>query len=242
MFFTRKFSKSHFQSKFRAAHGAQLFLMIGVLFAVESVAFAATSWSQRPTWAADSGDEESEGKSRRPAYNSRNRLSPFSPGSNNVALHVGQVFLIGDLSDDFANSIGTQVHYTYGVSDMFAFNTSLGYSSHSDGDLSMTTLLTGVRTNLSWFDKVVPHVNFGMGFYRPSQEFEYNGRFQTVSPVLFGIHLGPGVDLELTENLFFGAALTFNDVFGTTKQVTGGRRVEIGGTFTTFLLHAGVTF
>ena len=32
----------------------------------------------------------------------------------------------------------------------------------------MTTLLTGLRTNLAWYDKVVPYFVFGLGFYSPS--------------------------------------------------------------------------
>jgi hypothetical protein len=59
--------------------------------------------------------------------------------------------------------------------------------------------------------------------------------------VLFGVHLGPGVDLELTKQLFFGAALTFHDMFGTTRMTQAGEK-EVGGTYTSFFLRAGVTF
>src|SRR6185312_13000179 len=51
-------------------------------------------------------------------------ISPFSPGSNNLAIDVGQVFLMGGLGDRYANNLGTQLHYTYGVSDLFGFDSS----------------------------------------------------------------------------------------------------------------------
>lgn len=215
------------------------FLLLFSLFQSQAIA-ANPSWSQRPSWAAED-PAENPGPPRRtrmPTFGFRNNISPFSPGSNNIALDVGQVFLMGDLGDQYADSIGSRLHYTYGVSDMFGFDASLGYSNHSDGKYSMTTLLTGLRTNLSWYDRVIPHIVFGLGFYKPSIEVTDTS---SVSPVVFGIHLGPGVDLQLTNQLFFGAALTFHDLFGTTKNTVKGP-VDVGGTFTSFFLHAGVSF
>ncbi len=153
---------------------------------------------------------------------------------------------MGDLGANYNDNIGGQIHYTYGVSNLFGFDTSLGYSEHSDGQFSMTTLLTGLRTNLAWYDKVVPYLVFGLGFYKPSyQVLVNNGGVVTnssVSPILFGVHLGPGIDLELTDQLFFGAALTFHDVFGSSRAAANGSQIDVGGTYTSFLLHAGVTF
>lgn len=166
-------------------------------------------------------------------------MSPFAPQSNNVALHVGQVFLMGDLADDYSDNIGAQLHYTYGVSDMFGFNASLGFSEHSDGKYSMATFLAGLRTNLSWYDRVVPYLVFGLGFYKPDYKLSAEN---SLSPVLFGLHIGPGVDLALTDQFFFGASLTFHDVFGTARADSKGDFHEVGGTFTAFLLHAGVSF
>ncbi len=165
--------------------------------------------------------------------------APFAPGSHNLALDLGQVFLMGDLASAYEDNIGFRGHYTYGVSDMFGFDTSLGYSGHSDGKFSMTTLLTGLRANLSWYDKVVPHLIFGLGFYMPNYQVS---KTSSVSPVLFGLHLGPGVDLQLSDEFFFGSGLTIHNIFGTTKFLPDGSTKPVGGSFITFLLHAGVTF
>ena len=205
---------------------------------IPSFAFAGSdsSWSSQPSWASDAPPpaRRSVSQPQRPS-----NLQPFSPGSNNLALDVGQVFLMGDLGNNYEDSLGGQLHYTYGVSDIFGFDSSLGYSNHSDGKFSMTTLLTGLRTNLSWFDRVVPYAVFGLGFYKPSYEISDT---TTLSPVLFGIHMGPGVDLQLTQELFFGAALTFHDMFGETQKLAANSKLDMGGTYTSFLLHAGVTF
>ncbi len=163
--------------------------------------------------------------------------SPFSPGSHNLALDVGQVFLMGDLGTNYSDNIGFQFHYTYGVSDLFGLESSLGYSSHSEGRLQMTSWVAGLRTNLAWYDKVIPHLVFGLGFYRPSL---LEGQ-ERVSPVLFGIHLGPGVDLQVSKKMFFGVSLTFHDVFSSRENTSAGKALEIGGTYTTFLLHTGIS-
>jgi hypothetical protein len=147
---------------------------------------------------------------------------------------------MGDLGNRYSDSIGGQIHYTYGVSDLFGFDSSFGYSS--SGPFSMTSLLAGLRTNLAWYDKVVPYFIFGLGFYRPSYAFTSGEASTTVAPVLFGIHAGPGVDLEVTRQIFFGASLTFHEAFGTTEVTPTGTTFDAGGTYTSFLLHAGYSF
>ncbi len=219
-------------------------LVFGLLVTA-SVANATDSWVRSPSWSSGSGGDSSAPRTRS-SFASRelqNAVSPFSPGSNNLALDVGQVFLMGNLSSSYSDNIGGQLHYTYGVSDLFGFDSSLGYSEHSDGKFSMTTLLTGLRTNLSWYDKVIPYGVFGLGFYRPSFEVSQgiNQVPSSVSPVLFGVHLGAGVDLEVTKQLFFGAALTFHDIFGSARMTQNGL-LDVGGTYTSFFVHAGVTF
>jgi hypothetical protein len=223
-------------------------LSLGALVFSGQVANAAASWSNQPSWASaePSAPATSRRSRERPA---KSEVSPFSPGSHNVSVDLGQVFMMGDLGDRYDSSIGTQVHYTYGVSDLFGFDGSVGYSEHSNGAFSMITALMGVRSNLAWYDKVVPYGVFGMGFYKPSYQISATGptgaaipgTATSLSPLLFGVHLGPGVDLALTDQVFFGASLTFHDIFGNT-QIVNNQPFDVGGTFTTFLVRAGVTF
>lgn len=174
-------------------------------------------------------------------------VSPFGPDSHNLSLDLGQVFLLGDLGNNYGNSLGVQAHYNYGVSELFAFDAALGYSSHSSGDFSMTNLRAGMRMNLSWYDKIVPHLSFGLGFYKPSMQYSLtnsaNGQTTaSVSPLVFGIYLGPGVDLMISQNMFFGASLTFNDLFGTTTTTADGKILDVDGTYSQFFLRIGMTF
>ncbi len=213
----------------------------------QSNASTGSDWSQQSSW-PNSDDPTPVHHSTHTRELPTNDISPFSPGSSNVALDIGQVFLMGNLSQ-FSDSIGSQLHYTYGVSDLFGFDSSLGYSAHSDGKMAMTTLLSGVRMNLSWYDKIVPYLVFGLGFYKPTYQDpstitanSSNTASSSLSAVLFGLHLGPGIDLELSRNLFFGAALTFHSMFGTTQSLANGTPFDLGGTYTSFFLHAGVTF
>lgn len=169
-------------------------------------------------------------------------IVPFSAGSHNVSINVGQVFLMGDLGDQFKDSLGFRVHYTYGVSEIFSFDSNFGYSSHSDSRFSMLTLLAGLRVNLAWYDQVIPHAVFGLGFYKPDYQITDQS---SISPVLFGLHLGPGVDLRLSDRLFFGTSLVIHNIFNSVEQEKVGNKtveMEVGGTYTSFLLHAGVTF
>ena len=199
---------------------------------------AATSWSSGGSWSSPLSEESSRSR-RSVARPSGNATSPFSPGSSNIGIDIGQIFLMGDLTREYSDSIGSQIHFTYGVSEMFSFDSSLGFSSHADNDFSIISLLPGLRMNLAWYDKVIPYATFGLGFYKPSIEVSPTN---VVSPVLFGIHGGAGVNLEVTRQLFFGASLTLHDMFGTKKLLSNGNTLNVDGTYTSFLINAGVTF
>jgi hypothetical protein len=232
--------------KFQLRVSVEAFALLGVLLSLPCAASTGSSWSDQPSWASDLTSEPSGPPPRRQRSVSKQALSsdvsPFSPGSNNVSVDVGQVFLLGDLGR-YENSIGTQINYTYGVSELFGFESSLGYSSTSDnngGGLSMVDALSGLRMNLSWYDKVIPYGVVGLGFYHPG--YSGAGASSSSSPLLFGIHAGPGIDLALTKQIFFGTALTFNDMFGSSTVVYNGTSQSVGGIFATFYVHAGFTF
>lgn len=216
------------------------------IFAYLTESFAATSssWSGKPSWMTSGSSRGGDGESRRrSSYRGSEEIAPpFAPNSHNLSVDVGQVFLLGDLGSSYNDSIGSRLHYTYGVSDLFGFDASFGYSSHSSGRMSMTTALAGMRMNVSWYDKVIPHFNFGLGFFRPSYDIRVNNIRNSISPVLFGFHLGPGVTLELTKRMYFGASLTFHNMFGTETVLSDGSQHDVGGAYTSFFLSAGMTF
>jgi hypothetical protein len=165
---------------------------------------------------------------------------PLAPGTHNISLGVGQVFLLGKLGNNYENAIGTQLNYTYGVSELFSFESNFGYSSHSSGNLSLGFLSAGLRTNLLYFDQLVPFFNLGLGFYRPSQTLVTTNA--TVSALLFGLQLGGGIDLLITERMFFGSRITYHNMFSSTKKDSAGVNYNVGGAFASFLLHVGFNF
>lgn len=164
--------------------------------------------------------------------------SAFQPGSNNLALEMGQTFLMGSNLGKYENALGYQAHYTYGVSEMFAFDSSFGFSNHSNGELGMVSLLGGVRMNLASYDRIIPYLNAGLGFYRPSIEISPNN---SVSDTLFGMHFGGGANLLITKQTFFGAELNYHNIFSSTKDTSLGP-VSMGGAYLNFMLQAGYTF
>ena len=208
-----------------------------------SVSFASTGRSSfaNTSWNSDSGSSHRSSARAKDAYSGE--ISPFSPGSHNLSVDLGQVFLMGDLTSRYANSLGTQLHYAYGVSDLFGFDTSLGFSQHSNGKYSLTTLLSGLRMNLSWYDKIIPYIVFGLGFYMPNySDNSVPGRSASISSVLFGLHIGPGIQLELSKNMFFGASILYHNMFGVATSWADGEPLNVGGAYTSFFMNIGVTF
>jgi hypothetical protein len=234
-----------------------------LILVFSELSFGASSWSSgNNSWSSESVSSKPSSKKSK-EYSYGNSTSPFSPDSNNIALDFGQVFLMGDLGNKVHDNIGLQAHYTYGISELFGFDATFGYSSHNNEAYTLTTLLPGVRMNLAWFDKVIPNIVFGLGFFKPTykcittdknpcelatlaqtaQTNDGSGEVKTqiVSDVLFGLHVGPGITLEVTKQLYFGANVRFHDIFGT-KVYIAKKEFEISGTYTTFFLHGGVTF
>lgn len=209
--------------------------------AAEPTYNATTNWndSENDSAASDSSYESRYRPGRRSVQttNQRKQVSPFAPGSHNVALHVGQVFLAGELGEQYEDTLGSQLSYTYGVSDIFGFNSSLLYSDHSSSNFSVLALNTGLRANLAWFDRVVPYGIVGLGFYRTKHKIQPG---ENASGVVFGMNIGPGIDLIINKTFFFGASLIFHDMFSKTVATSRGQK-DIGGNFTRFMVHAGIT-
>ncbi len=204
----------------------------------------AGSWvdeSQNWNPPAQTSSKRTQNSSRRSIsaseYQRLKDLRPFSPDSNNVSLQVGQTFLMGDLSS-YDDALGFSGNYTYGISRLMAFDSTVGYSSHSQGKYSLFSLMAGARMNLTYYDRVIPYLNAGLGFYKPSRDITEKS---TLSATLFGLHVGAGADLSISPEMFFGAALTFHNAFGSTKQTSSGP-VNLGGSYTNFVARVGYTF
>jgi len=204
---------------------------------VEAFGYPSTSSQDSVTFTRSARDTPTTNKKIAPEP----PKSPFAPGTHNLSVGVGQDFLFGHLGDTYDNAIGPEIHYDYGVSDLFAFESNFGYHSHSRGtaSLSIWNLAAGLRSNLMYFDQLVPYINVDLGFYHPSFTYTNGG---SASTTLFGLQLGTGIDLLISNTVFFGAALTYNDMFDSTKADSNGTEQSLGGAYLSFMIHAGFTF
>ncbi len=164
---------------------------------------------------------------------------PFAPNTHNLSIGVGQFFLLGNLASSYENAIGPEINYTYGVSDLFSFQSHFAYHSHSSGSFSAWNLAAGLRANLMYFDQLVPFASVGLGFFNPSFTLPDSA---TVSGLLFGMQLGTGIDLMISNRVFFGAKLMYHNMFDSSKRDSTGTVQSLGGAFASFTVHTGLTF
>ena len=88
-----------------------------------------------------------------------------------------------------------------------------------------------------------PYVICGLGFYKTSYSYENaSGRARIPYPAYFlACTWVSGPTSKSPRRIFFGAALTLHDVIGNDEQTPQGT-LSTGGTFASFLLHAGYSF
>ena len=217
-----------------------ILLFISSTFGVCSVSqesLAATRFSRESLTYSRSSRDAPEHK-RREILLDHNK-GPLAPNTHNLSIGVSQFFLLGNLANTYENAIGPQLNYTYGVSDLFSFQTHFAYHSHSSGAFSAWNLAAGLRANLMYFDQLVPFASIGLGFFNPSYTLANSA---TVSGLLFGMQLGTGIDLMISNRVFFGAKVMYHNMFDSSKKDSNGNLQSLGGAFASFTVHSGITF
>jgi hypothetical protein len=229
---------SNFRVKLLPAPLAIFFAAFGVC----SVSFDANAYpltsSETVRFTRSSRDTPPAKPQKAVVYESQPR-APFAPGTHNLSVGIGQYFLLGTLGSNYENAIGPEIHYNYGVSDLFAFESNFGYHSHSAGSCTIWNLAAGLRSNLMYFDQLVPFATIGLGFYHPSLTYSTGG---SAGALLFGLQLGGGIDLLISKQVFFGTRLTYNDMFNSTNKDSNGVTRSLGGAYLSFMLNAGITY
>jgi hypothetical protein len=223
----------------RIAHLGVLNLLFLGISGVCSASFIDLPYSDTITFSRSSRDA---GPSKH-AHESQVPRTPFAPGTHNLSIGVGQVFLTGTLNTQaFENTIAPELNYTYGVSDLFAFQSNFSYHSHTGtpGSVSIWNLDAGLRANLAYFDQLVPFADVGLGFYSPTYNFTATNA--SVNSLLFGLQLGTGIDLMISNQVFFGAQLRYNSMFDSVKRDSLNTSRTLGGSYLSFMIHAGISF
>lgn len=163
-------------------------------------------------------------------------LSGSSPHS--LSLSVGQIWSAGNLSRDASSTVGSGILYEYAASDVFSMQAGLRRSEHQER-LGILATTIGIRSNLVYYDQLVPYAFFGAGFYFASSPPEGDNR---VNSTHFGINFGVGADLELNHKFFLGLLLSIDNLFSDRAKTPDGQEMRLTGRFSSLLLRFGFNF
>jgi len=140
-------------------------------------------------------------------------------GDFSFGLDAGQVGLTGAGTSSYgSNGFGFGGYLTYAASDLFDLDMNMIYSPHSNaGNSSNATYGTlGLKFGMS-FDKILPYLTGGIGFYHNSVDFV--GVSDSASA--FGFNIGGGLDVELGSRVRIGLLVRYHPIFG--KSLSSGR-------------------
>ncbi len=161
---------------------------------------------------------------------------------HSLGVGIGQTFLRSDFEDNGEDKITADLYYNYSASYSFDFIANLHFSDHSyqGKETNLRGLALGIKGKVYQFDQFAPYVMGGFGFYEPTMTTKLaSGQTQeSDSKIVFGMHMGAGVDLQLNERVSVGALLHYHDPFDV-KQERGGK---VSGSYYKMLLTAFYTF
>lgn len=161
-----------------------------------------------------------------------------APGDHSAGLKVGQVWPSGEIGKSVEGSVAPGIFYEYGASDVFSVYAEGVRSSHTDGLLKVLSTTAGIKANLFYIDKLAPYALLGAGLYFVRQRFGAEEARKTN----FGLHLGVGADLDISDRFFAGFAFDLHNLFASTATLPSGSRREISGRWTGFFLKGGLRF
>jgi opacity protein-like surface antigen len=159
---------------------------------------------------------------------------------HSVGFLIGEAWPSGQIGGNIDGAVAPGLFYEYAASDVFSLYASGMKSNHDDGQLKLLSTDLGFRANLVYYDKLTPFVDFGMGLYFVNKIVGVAN--ETASKTLFGMNLGLGADLDLSNRFFVGMMLSIHQMFSgaTTLPVNG--RTELSGRYAGFFLRGGVRF
>jgi opacity protein-like surface antigen len=165
-------------------------------------------------------------------------LALAEPGDNSAGLMVGQVWPAGEIGQNVEGTVAPGLFYEYAASDVFSAYADLVRSSHSEQALELLSTTVGMKANLIYFDKLSPYAMVGAGLYFVDKKYGA----ETAHKTNFGLHLGIGADLDLSDLVFIGLEFDVHNLFSSTVDLPVAGRQEISGRWTGFFLRGGVRF
>ncbi len=154
---------------------------------------------------------------------------------------VGQAWPAGQIGQNVSSgTVSPGLFYEYEASDVFALYAQGVYANYDSGALKTTSTNLGMKAHLVYYDKLAPFVLVGAGLY-----FVNEGNTPTppitASKTLFGLHLGAGADLDISERFLIGLQFDVHTIF-TGTAITSAGNVSVSGHWTGFFLRGGVRF
>ncbi len=161
-------------------------------------------------------------------------------GDHSAGLMVGQTWPSGDIGAGLDGNVAAGIFYEYGASEVFSLYSQIMPSSHNDGVLKMTATSLGMKAHLVYYDKLAPYVMVGAGLYFVNREVGVAR--ERAQKTVFGVHLGLGAELDLSELFFIGLQFDIHSLFAGTVNLPVNGKTEISGRTAGFFLRGGVRF
>lgn|GEM_PF-3973722 len=161
-------------------------------------------------------------------------------GTHSAGLMVGQVWPSGDIGNGLDGNVAPGLFYEYAASEVFSLYSQIIPSSHNEGVLKLTATSVGMKAHLVYYDKLAPYVMVGAGLYFADREVGVAR--ERAKKTVFGIHLGLGAELDLSEMFFIGLQFDIHSLFAGTVNLPVNGKTEISGRTAGFFLRGGVRF
>jgi opacity protein-like surface antigen len=159
---------------------------------------------------------------------------------NLAGLMVGQVWPAGQIGQNVDGTVAPGIFYEYEASDVFSLNAQGVFANFNSGAVKVNSANLGIKAHLVYYDKLAPYVVVGAGLYFVNEQL--SAPVETASKSLFGMQLGAGADLDISDRFLVGLELDIHTLFNGTAITASTRSVQISGRWTGFFLRGGVRF
>jgi opacity protein-like surface antigen len=155
-------------------------------------------------------------------------------GDQAAGLMVGQVWSSGEIGKDVEGAVAPGIFYEYGASDIFSL-----YAS----GVKVTSANLGMKANLLFLDKLSPYALVGAGLYFVKRQITVAPRpTEEAKKTVFGLELGVGAELDLSQLFFVALELDIHNLFSGSVSLPSYGKTEISGRWTGFFVKGGVRF
>jgi opacity protein-like surface antigen len=152
-------------------------------------------------------------------------LAMAEEGKHVIGVQAGHVGQQGNtVGPMYGNGLGYGVFFNYAGSDFLEFQMGFLSSRHTrDGlELSQHALSAAAQYNIDQLDIFVPYAKGGAEFVFHNQSLQHpQGWKQEVSPMAFGLLVGIGTQLLVSQNFMTGLDITYHPVFDASSSVGG---------------------